>query len=192
MRHIMLLMLAGLLTFGLTSCKNKKESKDIITKMPTETKQLVGPLTMQAGTIPPRTVSWMGSNYRISITRQPDKGLPLVEDASGNKYYDNKVHLLITRADGSTFVDKTYTRADFSKYVDAGVAKKWGLTDSISTMSPTVSSPLPSPSVRPTRWPTTSLCPSPCLSTVRVVPQCRRRARTAMMRRSDGIRLVTA
>lgn len=38
----MLLMLAGLLTFGLTSCKNKKESKDIITKMPTETKQLVG------------------------------------------------------------------------------------------------------------------------------------------------------
>ena len=51
-----------------------------------------------------------------------------MEDASGNKYYDNKVHLLITRADGSTFVDKTYTRADFSKYVDAGVAKKWGLT----------------------------------------------------------------
>ena len=128
MRHIMLLMLAGLLTFGLTSCKNKKESKDIITKMPTETKKPSGPLTMQAGTIPPRTVSWMGSNYRISITRQPDKGLPLVEDASGNKYYDNKVHLLITRADGSTFVDKTYTRADFSKYVDAGVAKKWGLT----------------------------------------------------------------
>lgn len=53
MRQIMLLMLAGLLTFGLTSCKNKKESKDIITKMPTETKKPSGPLTMQAGTIPP-------------------------------------------------------------------------------------------------------------------------------------------
>lgn len=134
----------------------------------------------------------MGSNYRISITRQPDKGLPLVEDASGNKYYDNKVHLLITRADGSTFVDKTYTRADFSKYVDAGVAKKWGLTgfnfDNVADGKLTFAIAIGSPD----EMADNEFVPSPCLSTVRVVPQCRRRARTAMMRRSDGIRLVTA
>lgn len=128
MRRILLLVLAGLLTVGLTACKNKKESNDIITKMPAKPKKQSGPLTMSTGEIPTRTINWLGGTYKISIKRTADKGLHLCEDASGNKYYDNRVHLTITRSDGSTFVDKDFTKSNFSKYVPDKYSEKWGLT----------------------------------------------------------------
>lgn len=128
MRRILFLALAALLTLGFTACKDKKDSKDIITKMPQKPQKQSGPKTMSTGNIPPRTVSWLGGNYKICITRQPDKSLPLVEDASGNKYYDNRVHLTITRGDGSTFFDRDFTRSSFSKYIDSKYSEKWGLT----------------------------------------------------------------
>lgn len=128
MRHILLFMLAILLIAGLNSCKEKKDNQDIITKMPQKENKPSGPLTMSAGAIPPKTVNWLGDNYTIKISRMVDKDLPLIEDASGNKYYDNKVRLSITRSDGSSFFDRVYTRNDFSKYTNESITKKWGLT----------------------------------------------------------------
>lgn len=128
MKRILFLLLISSLTLGFTSCKQKKESKDIITKMPDKPKKQTGTMTMSTGEIPPRTVSWMGSNYTIKITRTADKSLPLIEDASGNKYYDNRVRLSITRGDGSSFFDRTYSAGDFKGYTNASVTKNWGLT----------------------------------------------------------------
>lgn len=128
MKRILFLMLLGLLTLGVTSCKDKKDNKDIITKMPAKPKKQSGPMTMSTGNIPPKTVNWLGSNYTIRISRIVDKDLPLIEDASGNKYYDNKVRLNITRSDGSTFVDKEFTRSDFVRYTNKDITSKWGLT----------------------------------------------------------------
>lgn len=129
MTRFLLFLIAGLLTIGsLNSCKDKKENKDIITKIPQKKKKPSGPQTMSTGEIPPKTISWMGDNFKIQITRSADKSLPLIEDASGNKYYDNKVRLYITRKDGSVFFDRVYTSADFKKYTNADVTKKWGLT----------------------------------------------------------------
>lgn len=128
MRRIFLFTLAALLTFGITACKEKKKTDDIITKMPQKPKKQSGPMTMSTGDIPPKTVNWMGSNFTIKITRIVDKDLPLIEDASGNQYYDNKVRLNITRGDGSSFFDREFTRNDFSKYTNSQITKKWGLT----------------------------------------------------------------
>lgn len=46
----------------------------------------------------------------------------------GNKYYDNRVRLSITRGDGSSFFDRTYTAEDFKQYTNSSVTKNWGLT----------------------------------------------------------------
>lgn len=128
MKRILFFLLLSPFILGFTSCKDKKESKDIITKMPDKPKKQSGPMTMSTGDIPPRTISWMGGNYTIKISRNADKSLPLIEDASGNKYYDNRVRLSITRGDGSSFFDRTYTAEDFKQYTNSSVTKNWGLT----------------------------------------------------------------
>ena len=128
MRKTLLLLLAALIAVGLGACKEKEKSKDIITKMPQKVKQQTGPRVMASGKIPDKTISWAGGEYTISIDREADKDLPLIEDASGNKYYDNTVHLRITRKDGTTFFDKVFSRRDFAKYTDFNYAKNWGLT----------------------------------------------------------------
>lgn len=128
MRRFLLLAFAVLLTMSFTACKDKKENKDIITKMPAKVQKQTGPKTMSTGEIPPRNINWMGDNFTIRIYRITDKSLPLIEDASGNKYYDNKVRVSITRKDGSSFFDKVFTAGDFKKYTNSNVTKKWGLT----------------------------------------------------------------
>lgn len=128
MKNTLLLLLAVMATVVIAACKEEKKSQDIITKMPAQTKKQTGPMSMPGGKIPDKTINWAGGEYIISIDREPDKDMPLVEDASGNKYYDNSVHLVIKRKDGSTFFDRTFTRRDFAKYTNFDYAKKWGLT----------------------------------------------------------------
>lgn len=128
MKRILLFSFALLLIAGMTACKDKKETKDIITKLPKKTQTNNEPRTMSTGDIPAKTINWAGGSYTIKITRISDKSLSLIEDASGNKYYDNKVRLLITRKDGSSFFDKEFTRDDFRRYTNSKITSKWGLT----------------------------------------------------------------
>lgn len=128
MRRILILITAATITLGFVACSDKKQNQDIITKMPEKPKKPSGPMTMSTGEIPPKEISWLGAKYTISISRTADKGLQLIEDASGNKYYDNKAHLKITRQDGSVFYEKDFTREDFKKYTDYSYARHWGLT----------------------------------------------------------------
>ena len=53
--------------------------------------------------------------------------LNIVQDEQQNKYYDNRITLKITRADGSIFLDHTFVKADFANLVDDKYGKNGAL-----------------------------------------------------------------
>lgn len=105
------------LVFLLVACSEKKETTDIIIEKPVE----------QAPSTPARqheytnsnTIDWLGKSYTCEISRTVADDLPMVKDASGAEYYDNRISLKITRADGSVFFTRVFTKSDFSQYIDA-------------------------------------------------------------------------
>ncbi len=128
MRQTLTIFVAIVTILVLHSCKEQKPSRDIITKIQPKEAHPPGPQTMSTGAIPPKEVAWNGAEYVINIARDADHSLPLIEDQSGTKYYDNRVHLTITRKDGTKFFDREFTRGDFARYTDFPYARHWGLT----------------------------------------------------------------
>lgn len=128
MKQTLTIFVALATMLAIYSCKDNKPSQDIITKIQPKASRPSGPQTMSTGAIPPKTINWGGTDYTVSIVREVDKSLPLIEDASGTKYYDNSVRLTITRKDGTKFFDRKFTRRDFEKYADFSYARHWGLT----------------------------------------------------------------
>lgn len=108
------LLLAG---GTLQSCKEKKQSDVIITTKPVEEKKLP---TQKVGDYEMETpVDWVGSTYQVVVERKADESLPLADDGQGNKYFDNRISVRVVRKDGSEFFNRTFTKEDFSAYVDA-------------------------------------------------------------------------
>lgn len=102
--------------FILVACGGKKESDTIIaTKI--EKKQITAPVRMQDYT-QTREVEWEGGTLTCRILREADDSLAMVTDETGQKFVDNRVELSIKRADGSVFLEKTFTKATFDKYID--------------------------------------------------------------------------
>ena len=128
MKNLFTLVFLGVLCMCVTSCKEKKESRDIITKIAPKQKTSSEPKKMSTSPIPPKVIDWAGAKYTIDIKRESTAELPIVEDANGQKYYDNKVTLRITRADGSVFFERAFTRESFKDYTNFSYARKWGLT----------------------------------------------------------------
>lgn len=94
------------------SCKEKEKAEDIIVEKVVEKPQ-EGPASMpedkQTG-----SVSWVfNSEYSYTITRKADKNLPTVTN-HGIEYYDNSIDVVITRADGSKFFEKSFTTKNFA------------------------------------------------------------------------------
>ncbi|MBR1469386.1 MAG: DUF4738 domain-containing protein [Prevotella sp.] len=122
---IQLLLAAGLVSPVFTACKEKKQSTDIITTKPKveapKPVQEIGDYNQEI------TAEWGGANYSIEMNRVADRSLPVVEDGQGNKYYDNKITVRIVRKDGSEFFARTFTKNDFSAYVDADFIKRSAL-----------------------------------------------------------------
>lgn len=110
MKRIVPILLLGLVGVAVTSCKEEKKPVDIVAKVPVEPKKPSGPQKREPFTTS-EVVDWHGGKYTVKIERVPDS--TLVSDASGQKYYDNRITLRILRADGSIFVDKTYRKSDF-------------------------------------------------------------------------------
>ena len=111
-RNISLILLCGLLTVAVTSCKKEKKTDNIITKIkpqaaPSDKPQQLSDFEYK------KQVEWLGSLYTITIQRHADKDLPMITDSDGKKYYDNKVEVLITRADGTEFFKRTFKKSDF-------------------------------------------------------------------------------
>ncbi len=102
--------------FCLSSCKEKKQDDIIITKKVVKKPVSSGPKAMSDSQWS-KTVAWVGSSYKVQIVRRADKSLPMTKDEQGNKYYDNKVNVTVTRADGSTFFNRDFTKTDFREHL---------------------------------------------------------------------------
>lgn len=129
-QHIILSIIAAACLAGgpgiLTACSEKKKSdNNIITTKPTVVKkratQSIGDYTQR------RDISWLGSTYTIATERKADPALPLAQDEQGNRYYDNRITVTISRKDGSVFFQRTFSKADFAQYTHNAFAKDGAL-----------------------------------------------------------------
>ena len=64
---------------------------------------------------------------RVARQRVADRSLPIVNDGTGSRYYDNKITLRVTRNDGSEFFARTFKKSDFSAYIDGSFDKNCAL-----------------------------------------------------------------
>ena len=120
MKHLFpLILVAGLVVFG--ACKEKKESTDIITTKYVP-KKPQPPIAMPSETIT-KNVTWQDKPYTVVITRQASDSLLQVKDENGQPYIDNRVEIVVTRADGSVFFKKVFTKASFNVYIDESFRK---------------------------------------------------------------------
>ena len=106
------IIIALLALVCIVSCKKKEQEEDIIVEKVIEKPQ-EGPESMpedkQTG-----SVSWVSnSEYSYAITRKADKELPIVKNHD-KEYYDNSVDVVITRADGSKFFEKKFSKTNFA------------------------------------------------------------------------------
>lgn len=113
-QQLTILCLTGLLM--LTGCKEKKQPVDVIAAK-VETPKPSGPVRMQ-GYQDQRDIQWLGKNYHIDITRQPDDSLAKVTDETGQKFVDNRATLVVRRADGTIAISKTFLKRTFEPYLD--------------------------------------------------------------------------
>lgn len=111
-----LLIVVGSLVI-LSACKEKQEPTDII--VPKQTQQAPAePVAMQDNDYVDE-IDWTGKRYLIEINRRSDKELPMVSNAQGAKYYDNRFTVTVRRSDGTTFFSREFTKNDFADNVDA-------------------------------------------------------------------------
>lgn len=107
-----------LLLAALVGCGEKKQNSDIIVKKPAavakKTIQRVGDYSQSM------TFEWGGANYTVAVERKADATLPLIDDGSGNQYYDNCISVRIIRSDGSDFFNRKFTKQFFKDYVGQG------------------------------------------------------------------------
>ena len=127
MKKILPVILLSALLVSVLSCKDEKKSDNIIMEKPE--KEVIPTDTVAMTTIAPdgRTVTWGTGDYTISVKRYADESLPIVKDESGRKYYDNKIDLKISRADGSVFMSRTFQKTDFSQFLDKNTRENGAL-----------------------------------------------------------------
>jgi hypothetical protein len=114
-------ILALMAVVTLAGCKEKKQTQDIIAPR-IEVAKPSGPIRMQPYN-DQRDVKWLGKTYKVEVNRLPNDSLPMVTDETGQKFVDNRISLVVRRADGSVAIQKTFTKAAFDGYIDAGYRK---------------------------------------------------------------------
>lgn len=109
--------LAVVCLLGVTSCGEKKQNDTIITKKPVEKKVDATPRTT-GDYDQSREVEWCNGVYHVVVSRKADTSLPVVDDGTGQKYYDNRIQVKVVRQDGSEFFSRSFTKSDFSQFVE--------------------------------------------------------------------------
>lgn len=121
-----LLLAAGLML--LSSCKEKKSPNgEIITtdyKMP----EPQAPIKM-AEEHTENVVKWGDKDYTVKIVRTPIDSLAMVSNEYGQEFVDNAIHVTITRTDGSTFFNRTFTKSSFTSCISEDYRRDALLTD---------------------------------------------------------------
>ena len=97
----------------LAGCSKKKQVKTIM--VPKQEVQHVSDTIIRLECLTyDKPVTWGQSTYNIHIVRQSDDSLAVVRDEIGNRYYDNRISIKVSREDGSTFFDRTFTKKSFA------------------------------------------------------------------------------
>lgn len=104
------------LTCVAMGCSEKKKSNDIIAPKIVK-KAPAAPIYMQEYK-QSKSVDVGGATLNITIVRQPDDSLAMVKDETGQKFVDNRIALTVTNAQGSTIVNKSFTKSSFDQYLD--------------------------------------------------------------------------
>ena len=121
MKKVLNAIAAGMLTAGLMSCGGESKNENIITTKK-ESRTTAEPVRMQDYT-QSKDVEWLGNVYTCEIKRTADDKLAQVKDESGQKFVDNSISLTVNRADGSTFFNKTFTKASFEQHISDEYSK---------------------------------------------------------------------
>ena len=111
-------ILIGLLAISsLTACTEKKKSNIIIAPKPVA--KVVNKATQKMSDYEQtREADWVGSHYKVVVKRCSDKELPVLQLDENTKYYDNRISVKVLRSDGSEFFNRTFTKKDFTSYID--------------------------------------------------------------------------
>ena len=125
MKRIIPILFAAALATVCASCGEKKKSDVIIAPKP----QAPKPKQTQKMSAyeQSRNVEWLGSMYKVVMKREPDVELSLACGDDNTKYYDNKITVRILRKDGTEFFNRTFTKSDFTGYLDENTKKNGAL-----------------------------------------------------------------
>ncbi len=116
MKRIDYILMAALAVCLLGSCAEKKKSNIIIAKKPVaKVKKSTQKMSDYEQS---RDVEWVGATYQVVVKRASSVDLPTVQLDEDTKYYDNKIALRILRKDRSVFFNRTFTKSDFTDYLD--------------------------------------------------------------------------
>lgn len=110
----------------LAGCSEKKKS-DVIIVENYEAPAPSGPIKMESYN-DTKVIDWIGAKYTYAISRTACDSLPKVKDEDGQKYVDNSATLTISRADGSVFLQKSFTKHSFDKALTDNMSKN-GILD---------------------------------------------------------------
>ncbi len=114
MKKRKLVLFLGVAILTLTACSSKKDERTIITKKVVAKPEVkIRKMEPSAQT---RDIAWVGSTYKVVVNRKPSNSLIKIDDRI--KYYDNTITVRVLRKDGSEFFNKTFTKSDFSSYID--------------------------------------------------------------------------
>lgn len=116
MKRLLPLLAFALLLTCMLSCSSKKKRDDIITTK-YEKPAPQGPIRTD-NYKDSKPFKWLDRDYVCTIERIADDSLPMVKDETGQQFVDNRVKVVISRADGSVFFNREFTKATFSSYID--------------------------------------------------------------------------
>lgn len=121
MKKTVFFAIAALCLLGITSCEEKKKTKDIIATKPVVKPFQSGPKKMSEFERTEK-VEWGGETYKVTVKRSATDNE--FTDDNGKRYYDNRFMLTIIRPDGSEFVRRELTKESYSNIVDASYLAK--------------------------------------------------------------------
>lgn len=116
MKKMIPVLLAAFLVGGFTSCSEKKKSDVIIAPKPVAPKPKKTQKMSEYEQA--RDVEWLTTTYKVVVKREACDSLPLAVGDDNTKYYDNVITVRILRKDGTQFFYRTFTKTDFSAYLD--------------------------------------------------------------------------
>lgn len=109
---------AALLFLGLTACNSStKKSQVLLTEMSSDVKPSEQPKAMSSIELVD-IIQVKKESYEYKIMRRSDQSLPLITDAEGQNYYDNRITLRLSHQSQVRY-ERIFTKKDFAQLVNA-------------------------------------------------------------------------